>query len=253
MADLKKVLLLLWSMLFSSAGLTEPLVLYTEQFPPYNFLQQEEIVGINTELVALSCQHAAIECQFELYPWLRAYDNAIKHPFSGIFSTARTAERQTLFQWVGPLSSSRGFFYRLKSRPDIQVNSLADAKNYIIGVARGDAYELYLLNEGFRYGENLLGFTNKADVVALFLQGKVDLLIGSDRIVPHWLQNHDADMSDLKAVFELKHVGSNYLALNPAVPADIVKRLQAALDKLMADGELLRRLNQKYLQHKANP
>lgn len=248
-----KTMLLLWSMLFSITGLAEPLVLYTEQFPPYNFLQQDKIVGINTELVALSCEQAGIECQFELYPWLRAYDNAIKHPLSGIYSTARTAERQGLFQWVGPLSSSRGFFYRLKSRPQIKVNSLADAKNYVIGVARGDAYELYLLNEGFRYGENLLGFTNKAEVVALFLQGKVDLLIGSDRIVPHWLQNYDASIDDLDPVFELKHVGSNYLALNPAVPADMVKRLQTALDKLMADGELLRRLNQKYLQHKASP
>lgn len=248
MPGLKKMLLL-WSMLFSITSLAEPLVLYTEQFPPYNFMQQNEVVGINTELVALSCEQAGIECQFELYPWLRAYDNAIKHPFSGIFSTARTAERQALFQWVGPLSSSRGFFYRLKNRPQIKVNSLADAKNYVIGVARGDAYELYLLSEGFRYGENLLGFTNKAEVVALFLQGKVDLLIGSDRIVPHWLQNHNASIDDLEAVFELKHVSSNYLALNPAVPADIVKRLQTALDKLMADGELLQRLNQKYLQH----
>ncbi|OYW92321.1 MAG: ABC transporter substrate-binding protein, partial [Alishewanella sp. 32-51-5] len=38
----------------------ESLIMYTEHFPPYSFEQNQQITGLNTELVRRSCQIANI-------------------------------------------------------------------------------------------------------------------------------------------------------------------------------------------------
>lgn len=95
--------------LFSVLAKTDSLTLYTEHFPPYNFKQNNDIVGINTELVQAMCLQAAIQCQFKLYPWLRAYENALRNRHSALFSTSRIPQREADFQWVGPLMYSTAY------------------------------------------------------------------------------------------------------------------------------------------------
>ncbi|MGV8495432.1 hypothetical protein ACV342_32445, partial [Pseudomonas aeruginosa] len=37
-------------------------------------------------------------------PWDRVYQQALSEPGYGVFSTARTPEREDKFKWVGPLA-----------------------------------------------------------------------------------------------------------------------------------------------------
>lgn len=225
------------SLCLAASAFAEQLNLYTEHFPPYSYVKADTITGLNTELVRLSCEKAQLQCHFQLYPWLRAYETVIKDPQGALFSTSRNALREPLFKWVGPLAHSKASMYRLKSRPNVNPTSLEDAKNYVIAVARGDVYELYLQSQGFEHGKNLLGLAAKADAVGLFLQGKVDLLIGSELILPTWLAQYDRTVDAVEPVIDLSVVGANYLALNPAVPDAVVQKLQLALDQLYASGE----------------
>ena len=215
----------------------EQLNFYTEHFPPYSYVKADTITGLNTELVRRSCIKAQLQCQFHLYPWLRAYEAANKDPQGALYSTSRNLLREPLFKWVGPLAHSKASMYRLKSRPNVNPTSLEDAKKYVIAVARGDVYELYLQSQGFEHGVNLLGLAAKADAVGLFLQGKVDLLIGSELILPTWLAQYDQTVDVVEPVIDLSVVGANYLALNPAVPDSVVLKLQQALDEIYVSGE----------------
>lgn len=220
------------------------LQLYTEHFPPYNFLHNNQIVGINTALVQRACQLAQLECRLSLYPWLRAFEMASSDPMGGIYTTALTPQRRAQFHWVGPLASSRSFLYRLKRRPDVAPANLAQAKNYGLAVAAGDVYEEFFLSQGFERGKNLLDFPTKSAPIALFLQGKVDLVVGSEQVMPSWLAAHGADMSQVEPVVEVNVPGNNYLALNKAVPAEIVEKLQQALQQMQQNGEYAAILNQ---------
>lgn len=225
----------------------EQLNLYTEHFPPYSYIEADSITGLNTELVRRSCETAGLTCQFQLYPWLRAYEAATKDPQGALYSTSRNALREPLFKWVGPLAHSKASMYRLKSRPEINPTTLDDAKQYVIAVARGDVYEMYLQSQGFEHGVNLLGLAAKSDAVALFLQHKVDLLIASELILPVWLAQYQHGLDSVEPVLDLSVVGANYLALNPAVPDSIVQKLQQALDQLYASPEY-QQLAAEYLQ-----
>ena len=224
---------LVWLVASASA---QQLNLYTEHFPPYSYNAGQKITGLNTELVKLSCHQAGIECEVTMYPWLRAYEAALKDPQGALYSTSRNSLREPLFKWVGPLAHSQANMYRLKRRPEVNPSSLEEAKHYVIAVAFGDVYELYLKSQGFEHGVNLLGVSAKADAVGLFLQGKVDLLIASELILPSWLAKHNETTASVEAVLDLSAVGANYLALNRKVPDSVVLKLQQALDQLYADG-----------------
>lgn len=229
--------ILLLSGMVSLLVSAEKLEIATEHFPPYNYMADNIVTGINTELVQRSCEIAAIDCSIQSYPWLRAMALTLSNENSGLYSTSRSVERESQFQWVGPLANSDTFFFRLKSRPEVKVVNLDDAKKYVVGVARGDVYEAYLQQNGFSYGENLFGFTTKADAVNLFVQGKIDLLIGSWQILPMWLAPYNATVEDVEATMQLNAIGANYLALNLNVPKPIVAKLQQALQQLRDSGE----------------
>lgn len=234
--------------LTGAAPLGNQLTIYTEHFPPYSFMANETVTGLNTELVRLSCEKVGINCRFLLYPWLRAYEVAQKDPAAAVYSTARHALREPLFKWVGPLAHSQAYLYRLKSRPEVNPATLEDAKRFVVAVARGDVYELYLKSLGFEHGINLLGLTAKSDAVGLFLQGKVDLLIGSELVVPIWLEKYNVTPQSIEPVLDLPIAGANYLALNLAVPNETVQKLQLALDELRANGEFQRLMTQYFSQ-----
>ncbi len=227
------------------------LTFYTEHFPPYSFEQNQQITGLNTELIRQSCVLAQLECEFRLMPWLRAYEVSLKDPNSGLYSTSRNALREPLFQWVGPLAHSSASMYWLKSRQEAAPRSLEEAKKYIIGVARGDVYELYLQSLGFEVDVNLLRFNAKSDAVLPFLRGKVDLLIASELILPGWLAQHQTTLSALEPVLDLSAVGQNYLALHLDVPATTVQKLQQALTLLKQTGEF-DKLQQQFLKPKTD-
>lgn len=227
----------------------ESLIMYTEHFPPYSFEQNQQITGLNTELVRRSCQIANIQCEFRLLPWLRAYEAAQKDPRAGLYSTSRNPLREDSFQWVGPLAHASASMYWLTSRPDAPPRTLEQAKQYIVAVARGDVYELYLQSQGFEVDVNLLRFNSKSDAVLPFLHGKVDLLIASELILPVWLAEHQQQPTAVQPAIDLSAVGHNYLALHPELPPALAERLQQALNQLKATGEY-QQLMEHFLQPK---
>lgn len=218
--------------------------MYTEHFPPYSYEKDQQITGLNTELVRRSCQIANIQCEFRLLPWLRAYEAAQNDPRAGLYSTSRDPLREDSFQWVGPLAHASASMYWLTSRPDAPPRNLEQAKRYIVAVARGDIYELYLQSQGFEVDVNLLRFNSKSDAVLPFLHGKVDLLIASELILPVWLAAYQQQLSAVQPVIDLSALGHNYLALHPELSPELVERLQQALDELKATGEYQQLMDQ---------
>ena len=225
----------------------DSLAVYTEHFPPYSFEQDKKITGLNTELVRRTCQLAEIACEFHLLPWLRSFEAVQKNTNAALYSTSRNALREKQFKWVGPLAHAQANMYWLKSRSDSPPKTLEEAKKFIIAVARGDVYELYLQSMGFEVDVNLLRFNSKSDAVLPFLHGKVDLLIASDLILPVWLAKHQQTSDAVISVIDLSEVGRNYLALHPEVPMETVERLQTALDTIRQNGEF-QQLQERFLK-----
>ncbi|MDP4537030.1 transporter substrate-binding domain-containing protein [Alkalimonas collagenimarina] len=231
-------LTLCFCMLWLPHAQAEPadITFYTEHLPPYSYVENGEVIGINVELVEGLCQRLELSCSISLLPWRRAFSLAQQQPLSGVFSTSRTDERESMFQWVGPIASDWGYLFRLKGRTDVNPTNLEEAKAFKLAIARGDVYESYFQRHGFEYGVNLLDFATKPESIPLFIAKRVDLLVGSPRSVRSWMLHHGEPEDSAEALFKLRDVGDNYLALHPSFPAELTARLQQELDLLREQG-----------------
>lgn len=231
-----RFLALVISLLPFTGQTQEELVIYTEHFPPYNFQINNKIQGINIDLIKSACKNADIDCDFELYPWQRAYKKSLKTENAGLVSTAYTEERESLFQWVGPLVSGASCFYKLKARHDIVINEKNDLLNYSIGLPWSDVYEEILKNWGFEKGTNYVTFSEKYAYANAFKSDKLDLFIASNVTLPRHLSKLNLSFEDVEPVYLLEDpdLGGNYLALNNNVDQHTVDKLQQEVEKLMS-------------------
>ena len=244
------------SLLFIGSLKAEPLVIYTEQFPPYNFIKDDRIVGVNIDIIKQACKLAEIECVFKLYPWLRAFTAAQKNANSGVMSTSKNEKRESLFQWVGPLVNSENYFYKLKSRKDINITDAKDLLNYTVSAQSGDIYQEILLDLGFVKDKNILRVSSKFKGVKLFFENKLDLLISADLTLAHQVGKYGYRADELEPVYPLNPKGTfgNFLALNKSVDPSVVNKLQQGVDTLRQSGEFARLTEfYKHNQRQHNP
>ena len=223
---------------FANSNNVEKFRIFTEEMPPYNFSNDKGLIkGINTEIIRTIFSRAQIAHSIELYPWARSFKSAKELPLSGVYSTAKTKDRNQMFKWVGPLASSKGYIYKLASRKDIQINSIEEAKKYNLAIVRSDVYQDMFEKLGFEEGKNLTVFAYNMDYFELFLQGKVDLILGSDIVVPFNLKQMGLPIGILSKVIKIADTQGNFLALNKSVPDEVVDKLNKELNDIKASKE----------------
>jgi len=158
------------------------------------------------------------------------YQQTLDDAGYGLFSTARTAEREGLFKWVGPIASNEWVLFS-KGDSSIQLNSLDDARRYRIGGYKGDAKTQFLLDRGLEVQTALRDSEN----VKKLERGQIDLWMTSNQAGRFVARQKG--LGDLRVV-QNRHTADLYLALNLQTPDELVQKLQNALDSLRAEGAL---------------
>lgn len=88
------------------AGEATALSIYTDEWPPISFTENNEVKGMAVDLVNL-IQHRLHQDQpVRLLPWARAYNYLLTRPNVLLFVLGRSAEREKLMTMVGPVASS---------------------------------------------------------------------------------------------------------------------------------------------------
>ena len=219
---------------------TEQLTLYTEVFPPYNFMQHNQLTGINTKIMESLCEKSQAKLYVQCIA-LEARHVTDNEPtaYRDIFNIAYRKTRKQ-FYWVGPLVSGHSCLYRLNARNDIKVTSTQSLQNYTIGVSRGDVYQTVLADFNLNEGQQFLTYSKKFEELKMFKQGKHDLLIGSSLTLTSQLMNVGMSPQQVTPVFELKHPAlvGNYLALNKNTSPEVVTALQKALDSMKQENQI---------------
>ncbi len=220
----------LWLCGLSLVQATE-LLLYTEENPPLNFSRNGESAGFSTEIVEQLATRTGDAVRIEVAPWTRGYAKALQERNVGLFTTARIAEREQAFQWVGPLTQTLNRFYTRKGS-GLRVDSLEAARvRRLILPRQWYSYE-YLVGHGFT---NIYTVTSAEKMMQMFSKGRGDMLAVSDIALPGLLAvvGMTPDQVEAQFVF-LQH--ESYLAFSPATEPALVARWQAALDDLKREG-----------------
>lgn len=212
------------------------LTVLTENYPPFNmsiadknFARDAEIDGIATDIVREMLSRADVDYTMTLrFPWSKVYGLAVNGKDFAVFSTARLPEREDKFKWVGPLIENKYKVFAL-ANSKISIKSLSDLNKYKVASVKGHAVTSLLKKESIQFEESLKEDANARKLA----RGQIDLWVTGEFSGYYYAQKES--IPTIKPVFE---VGStnDYLALNPSVPDEVVKRLQSALDTMNSDG-----------------
>jgi polar amino acid transport system substrate-binding protein len=221
----------------------QEVVVVTEEFPPYNYTENNEVVGVATKVVKVILEKAGLTYQIKSYPWARSYLLAKNEKNTLIYCISRRKKREQFFKWIGIIvPSSKSSAFALKNRDEIKITNILDLKKYQIGTTFKDARETYLLNKGFvvtdfnrvsgddSYFRNFLKLRLK----------RIDVWLMPDAVMKYVVkkEGYNPD-NEIRKVFEFSELSSAgyYIAASTKTSDEIVNKIRKALDDLKTSEE----------------
>ncbi|MBL4906686.1 MAG: ABC transporter substrate-binding protein [Sneathiella sp.] len=218
------------------AGGLPSLVVWAEDFKPFGYRKNNEITGFSTDLVRGLIEESGIEVsQWYLAPWPRAYFEARTTPNSLLYSIVRKSDREEYFHWIGPISPRRIFLVKLRSRVDIQADSMNQKKDLIVGVKRGSVAEESLISRKIK----TIGVINEYSQFRMLLQGRTDLTAISDYSLYFNAKETGVSLDTFEVIEIIDESMDYYIALNRETDMQIVAALQTTFSKMLVSGRLM--------------
>jgi polar amino acid transport system substrate-binding protein len=232
------------SMLAAGAAQAQAIAFTTEYVFPDSILVDGKLTGFVTEKVREMMRRAAMPYSIKMLPWNRAYTLAQTDANTCVYSASRTPERESLFQWVGPVGSSDWTLFGRADR-SYSIKTIEDARGLRIGGYNGDVRGTYLANRGYRV-EFVANDTSNPKKLLL---DRIDLWVGSPLAVQAVLAGQG--IGDKVVPVLTFHNVKFYIACNRGLPAAQVGQMSEALREMDADGTS-RAIEQKY-EHRPAP
>ncbi|WP_157359813.1 substrate-binding periplasmic protein [Caldimonas brevitalea] len=221
------------------AARAHDLKVVTEEYPPYNLVENGKVTGFSTEVVEAVLKELGLAVPIQVMPWARAYDVARNADNVLIYSIARTPEREKLFKWVGVVAPSEWALYAMRSS-SIKLQTLDDARKYQIATVNEDVGEQFLVSKGFVIGKNLQS-SNKYEFNYDKLKvGRVDLWVANDLVAHHLVRRDGGDPAQLLArTLALPDLGGPglYMAFGAKTSDAMVERFKKGLETIKKNGK----------------
>lgn len=226
----------------AGGAFAQRLTIYCEDDPPNQFLGPDgQLTGMTVEIATEIKRRIGNPDPIQLVPWARGYEAIQNVPNTVLFSMSRTAERNPLFHWVGPvLETSYGFYARADS--PIVIRNLDDAKKLArVGVYINDVRDTYLTQAGFR---NLDRTHNNIQNFKKLMAGRVDVYATSPISVDDEARAAGYQASDAKLVFTFMKT-QLYIVMSKGTAEGVVQAWSDAFAGMQKDGSFAN-IHRKY-------
>lgn len=188
-------------------------VIYTENYPPYNYLDDAgQVVGLATEKVQQVMDATGLQYEIRLAPWKRGLHYVETGDNTLIYSMTRTPDRETRFQWLVPLAQSNFFLFARQS--DNRLITWDKVKN---GTYTGACVSNDLGCELFRWvgmpEANIIRIaSNETADFRMVAAGRADLYISDINVNRRLRISEGFDPGQIKPVLRLEGKSGFYLA-----------------------------------------
>jgi len=221
----------------------EKITIWVENFPPLSYKDENgNLKGMITEIVQFLVKDSNVQVSnWIMAPWARAFTETKYSANTLLYSVVRKPDREDLFYWIGPVSSRYMYFFKLRSRTDISVNSLNDVKKYQVGTVYKTAANDFLVKHKIkaqlapRFNMNILKL----------LAGRIDLVLDSDIAFKSRVKELNKDYLKFDKIFLADSSKKYYIVLNKNTDSHIVNALQNSFEKMKRKG-LLKTIQKKY-------
>jgi ABC-type amino acid transport substrate-binding protein len=207
--------------------------IYTESYPPLTFMNEKgEISGYGSDIVREIMKRLNWFYPIRLSSWSNGYQLALNNPNFCLFTMDRTAIRENLFQWVGPIGTNTTRIYT-RAGSGISVVSLEDAKNLAtIGTVESWFSTQYLEEQGFT---NLISEDDPVLLTEKLMNGQLEAFVCSELTFPDILAQLNHSYEEVTPVYELMS-SDFYVAFSNSTPGSVIADWQEALMAMKNDG-----------------
>ncbi len=226
------ILTLVLSLLAAFAAPAQPLRIYTEINAPLQYLGDDnKLTGLAVDVVREIQRRVGNTDPIQVVPWARGYVELETLPNVVLFATARTAQRNALFKWIGPFDET-AFSLFVKADSKIVLKSLEDAKKLgAIGVYTNDVRDLYLTKEGFKNLERTVD--NVANVKKL-MSDRIDAFASAEISLEELARAAGYQAEDMKVALTFLKV-QQFIAFSMKTPDATVKAWSDAFEAMKKD------------------
>lgn len=217
----------------------QSLVYVSENFEPYNYVENGKTKGLAVDLLRLAWRQLGVQPQkINVYPWARGYLMLQHQPDVVLFTTARTIERENLFKWAGPITL-RGQRCVFVARTDrgLCLEKFEDANEYRIGTIREDYAEQVILKMGIDRS-NIEPASNMLSNLNKLLANRIDLIAYTEKAIYQIIETAGFERGVFESVYLITEVMPCY-AFSKAIPNHLVEQFQEAFDSVKQTPEYL--------------
>ncbi len=212
------------------APAVDGLVFLTEEYPPFSHTVRGHPDGLSVALLEamFTAVGARSKPNITVLPWSEGYARALSEPGICLFSTTRTPERQPLFQWVGPIATSRVVVLARKGS-GITLDSPAALAAHTYSVIADDVGQQLLLAAGVP-ADHLDVALDTAAIITGLAGGS------QEASADYQLTAARQDPADFETLYVLQEGTLNF-ACQKDTDAALVGALTAALAAVEVSGE----------------
>jgi polar amino acid transport system substrate-binding protein len=210
----------------------EKLTFLTEEYPPFNYLENGVAQGISVDLLMEAYKEMGTPVtpdRIQVLPWHVAYNTALSKNNTVLFGMQRLPEREKLFKWAGPFASERMVLFAERGK-GITIAGPEDLKKYRIGVIRDDTAATQLRSLGVP-SSNLIAAESVPQLISLMQEGKIDLWCYANFAGRQFAEKSTGNPNYFDVVYTLETIDI-YYAFNNQTPDAVVGAFQKSLDKL---------------------
>lgn len=235
MNDRWRAFLLAFTLLLSCAAGAAPLRLLTTEVPPLAFVKDGKPTGFCIDLVTAIQRRLGEVGPIEVLPWARAFHVASTARGAVLVCPKRTAEREHVFQWVGPVLNASTYLYAKAATPHAP-HTLDDARKLpSVLVIRESYAHRGLMAEGFQN----LSLVNDANAMLQMLLADRAPAMVLETVQFDVVMREERAPPAIVPLVKLQSLPT-YLAFSADVPAAVVARWQGTLDAMKKDGSFAR-------------
>ncbi len=212
---------------------------YTEDYPPFNYLEEEEIKGIAIKILKATYQQLdwpLAEHTISLTPWARVYRTLQKDANACVFSIAYTEERAKLFNFIGPVMPITVAIIGHASSSINEVQLKTDS-TLRYGVVKNDIGHQLLKQYGIPEAQFVYLKTG-FELVKMIEQNRVDLIAYGDIIARYQFTRANINPVNFKIIKPLLNSTLGF-ACNKKVPQNIVMTLDQTIRQVVEQNPLI--------------
>ena len=231
--------ILAWALAgYATASAASPLEVVTTDNPPFNFLEANVPRGLGTEILQAVAANAGLELHIVFLPWQRALHEADQKASTLIYTLARTPAREQHYEWIGPFAPRKVYFWKLKSRGDVVVQSLDDVRRFRVATVRDDAQTDLMIAKGLVNTDKDSLLTSDENALRMLFARHADL-VANNEIGMAWrmsLLGFDPNLVERGPL--LIEGGGYYFAFAKGVDPQLMARFRRAFEQVRAAGQV---------------